>query len=264
MPSVTIVAKRKPEVCAIAERLRASLSTQGVAVAADESAAGDLVVVVGGDGTFLHAAAIHGDRGAPLLGVNAGDLGFLTEFAVAEAEDAAIRALSGGLPIEERMRLRAAFADGEAHAALNDVVVSQRGIARLMEVEAWLDGQLVAEYRSDGLIVATPTGSTAYNLAAGGPMLTPSLRAMVLTPVCPHTLTNRPLVISAARRLRVRVTGRADHASFTIDGQRVRDVPPGEWVELRAHEKPLRCVRNPARSYFDVLRTKLNWGVREG
>lgn len=262
MAIVSLVVKQRPEVAELAGRLQQAMEKRGVALAQNTQADCDLVVVLGGDGTFLHAAHLYGDRGVALLGVNAGGLGFLAEFSFDEAESAIARALRGELPVETRMRLRITDTAGHIHSALNDVVVSQRGIARLIDVEAWLDGQHVAEYRADGLIVATPTGSTAYNLSAGGPLLTPELQAMVLTPVCPHTMTNRPLVFPATSKLRLRVTGHAERPSLTADGQRELEIAHGAWIEVCAHEHPLRCLRNPARPYFDVLRAKLTWGLR--
>ncbi|MEK6607416.1 MAG: NAD(+)/NADH kinase [Myxococcota bacterium] len=283
MPSVAFVIKRKPEAVQIAASLRAEIGRSGVEVregasprpkgrARDEA---DLVVVVGGDGTFLHAAHLYGDRGVPLLGVNAGGLGFLTEFSVEEAAGAIARALAGELPVHARMRLRvSAGNDGAsaAYSALNDAVLAQGALARVLDVETFLDGHRVTTYKADGLIVATPTGSTAYTLAAGGPVLTPDLQAMVVTPICPHTLTNRPLVVPASSVLRLcaaasaRATGPAGSAErprLTIDGQRGEEIAAGAWVEVRVHERPLRCFHNPARPFFEVLRAKLKWGVRE-
>lgn len=263
MSTVGLVVKRKPEVGALALRLSRTLTARGVVIAEDVATPCDLVVVLGGDGTFLRAAHLYGDRGIPLLGVNAGGLGFLTEFSVDKADDAIVRALAGELPMQERMRLRVTPEAGQPESALNDVVISQRGIARLLDVQAWLDTQLVAQYKADGLIVATPTGSTAYNLSAGGPILTPDLFAMVLTPICPHTLTNRPLVVPADAKLRLRVMGHAERPSLTVDGQHEVELAGGGWVEISAEKTAIRCVRNPDRPYFDLLREKLTWGVRE-
>lgn len=264
MATVALVVKRRPEVAELAATLRTSLERRGIKVV-DESAAGaDLVVVLGGDGTFLHAAHLQGDRGVPIVGVNAGGLGFLSEFSIEEAESTIEQALRGALPIDARMRLHVVVRDGvaEEHTVLNDITLSQSGLARLIDLEAHLDGHLVTTYKADGLIVATPTGSTAYNLAAGGPILAPDLQAMILTPICPHTLTNRPVVVPSASTLRLRVSGRTERAVLTLDGQREMDVSPDTWVEVSVHGRPLRCVRNPSREFFDILRTKLQWGVR--
>ncbi len=168
----------------------------------------DALAVLGGDGTFLYGAGLVADHGVPLFGVNLGSLGFMTHFGRTEARAAIVAACLGQLPIEERMRLSVTIrtADGvagETRNAVNDAVIAQRSIARLLDLEARLDGTPIATYKADGMIVSTPTGSTAYTLAAGGPILTPDLEAIVLTPICPHTLTNRPLVVRADSRLSV-------------------------------------------------------------
>lgn len=264
---VGIVAKRNnPEAHALAARLEQNLRARGVKVSRDVDAGADLVVVLGGDGTFLSAAHLYGDRGASLLGVNLGGLGMLTAFTVDEMDEAVAKALEGKLPVEERMRLRIELKDGDrksSYVALNDAVVSQGAIARLLDLETMLDGTRVALYKADGLIIATPTGSTAYTLAAGGPVLTPGLRAMVLTPICPHALTHRTVVVPADSVLRIRAVGAQEHVLLTVDGQRGEQLAPGAQVEVRAHEQPIRLLCNPARSHFETLRTKLYWGVRE-
>jgi len=261
-----VVKRNKPEAEALAQRLEALLAARGVPVARAQESPVDLVVVLGGDGTFLHAAHMWGERGVPLVGVNLGGMGMLTAFAPDEMEDAVLRALDGALPIERRMRLRVAMRAGDrtsAYVAVNDAVVSQGAIARMLDLETLLDGVRVALYKADGLIVATPTGSTAYTLAAGGPVLTPDLRAMVLTPICPHALTHRTAVVPAESVLLIRVVGEHEHVFLTVDGQRGQQLPPGAEVEVRAHERPLLCLRNPARPFFETLRTKLKWGFRE-
>jgi len=225
----------------------------------------DLLVVLGGDGTLLNGAALVAERGIPILGINLGHLGFLTSCAPADAEPAIERALSGQLPLEERLRLRCVLArkDGDeiVKFACNDVVVSQGALARLIELEAFLDGNLITRYRADGLIVGTPTGSTAYNLAAGGPIVTPDVRAVVVTPICPHTLTNRPLVAPASSRLSIRLAAPADHVMVTIDGQWGTQLRDGDTIEISQASPPLYLFR-PAESYFEVLRQKLSWGER--
>jgi NAD+ kinase len=225
----------------------------------------DLLVVLGGDGTLLHGAALVADRGVPILGVNLGHLGFLTSCAPADAKAALDRALKGEMALEERMRLRCDLkrATGEVITkfACNDAVVSQGALARLIELDARLDGTRIALYRADGLIVATPTGSTAYTLAAGGPVVTPDVRAFVVTPICPHTLTNRPVVCPSTSRIAVRLVAPADHVMITIDGQWGTTLGTGDVIELSQASPPLYLYR-PAESYFDVLRQKLRWGER--
>jgi NAD+ kinase len=226
----------------------------------------DLLVVLGGDGTLLHGAELVADRGVPILGVNLGHLGFLTSCPPDRARETLELALAGKLEVDRRMRLRVAVerADGEqlVRYACNDAVISQGALARLLEFEAALDGAPISTYRADGLILSTPTGSTAYSLAAGGPILTPDLEAMVLTPICPHTLTNRPLVVPAHSRLSIKLGRAARNVVLTVDGQWGTEVGDKDRVEVHAADRPLMLYRPANTSYFDILREKLDWGVR--
>jgi NAD+ kinase len=225
----------------------------------------DLAVVLGGDGTMLRASRLVADRGKPVLGINLGQLGFLAMFSPAEAKVALGAALAGKLPRAERMRLRVTFEHAGASPfvryALNDAVLHQGAMARLIDIEAFCDGQFIASYRADGLIVATPTGSTAYNMAAGGPIVIPSQAAMTLTPICAHALTNRPLVIGASATLTMRLAGEARGVILTVDGQWASSFLPGDTVRLTAAERPLVMFVSD-QSFFDVMRDKLHWGVR--
>ncbi|HJX51998.1 MAG TPA: NAD(+)/NADH kinase [Polyangia bacterium] len=225
----------------------------------------DILVALGGDGTFLHGADLVGDLDVPLLGLNLGSLGFLTPYATSEAGAALVDAVEGRLGVEERMRLQVTLRSGagrvERHSALNEAVITQRDLARLMDLAASLDGDTIATYKADGLILSTPTGSTAYNLSAGGPILTPDLEAIVLTPICPHTLTNRPLVVRADRTLSVTNVS-SDHAILTVDGLWSREVEPQDIVEVCKATRPLRIFR-PRSSFFGILRQKLSWGERK-
>ena len=228
----------------------------------------DLAVVLGGDGTMLRAARLVADQGKPVLGVNLGQLGFLAMFAPAEAKAALAAALAGQLARTERMRLAVTFRRAGAppvvRAALNDAVLHQGAMARLIEVEASCDGQFIASYRADGLIVASPTGSTAYNMAAGGPIVVPGdigLGAMTLTPICAHALTNRPLVNAATATLRFRLVGDARGVILTVDGQWAHSFLPGDTVEITAAKTPLVLFAS-RQSFFDVMRDKLHWGAR--
>ena len=225
----------------------------------------DALVVLGGDGTFLHGAALVADHGVPVLGINLGSLGFMTHYSLSEARTAVEAAASGTLPVDERMRLevvvRAAGRQAETRHALNEAVI-QRDVARLLDISAARDGEEITTYKADGLIISTPTGSTAYSLAAGGPILTPDLEAIVLTPICPHTLTNRPVVIRADAQ--VTVSNVSDHpVVVTIDGWWSRQLAPGDGLEVRKTERPLRIFRAP-HGFFAVLRQKLSWGERNG
>jgi NAD+ kinase len=225
----------------------------------------DVLVILGGDGTFLHGASLVSDHGVPLLGINLGTLGFMTHYTLPEAQAAVEAAATGKLPIDERMRLRVTVRSGEteleSRTALNEAVI-QRANPRLLDLKAELDGGPIAVYKADGLIVSTPTGSTAYNLAAGGPILTPDLEAIVLTPICPHTLTNRPVVIRADAQ--AKVTNVSAHpVTMTVDGRWQRDLAPGDSMDVRKADRPLRTFR-PQNTFFAVLRQKLSWGERQG
>ncbi len=233
-----------------------------------------MLVVLGGDGTMLYGAGLLVDRPVPLLGVNLGHLGFLTCCGPAEALSTLAAALEGTLPCEERRRLNCrVYHRGDSvssnpvlvaeRSALNDVVLSQPNLARLFELEAYIDGDPVTTYRADGLIISTPTGSTAYNLAAGGPILMPGMDALVLSPICPHTLTARPLVTHLSSRIEVRPGRAADNILLTVDGQWSHRLGPHDLVEVTCAAAPVRVYRPPNRSFFDLLRNKLHWGVRD-
>jgi NAD+ kinase len=225
----------------------------------------DVMVALGGDGTFLFGAKLVADHDVPLLGLNLGSLGFLTPYTVSEASAALADAAQGRLPVEERMRLlvtlRAKDKPAESQTALNEAVISQREVVRLMDLLATTNGDTIATYKADGLILCTPTGSTAYNLSAGGPILSPDLEAIVLTPICPHTLTNRPLVVRADTG--VSVTNVSPYQGLvTVDGHWSREMAPGDVVEVRMLERRLRVFR-PGHSFFKILHQKLFWGERK-
>jgi NAD+ kinase len=232
---------------------------------ADFGASVDLAVVLGGDGTMLRAARLVADAGRPVLGINLGQLGFLAMFAPADAKAALAAALAGSLTRTERMRLAVTFtrqgSEPVVRHALNDAVLHQGAMARLIEIDARCDGQWVAAYRADGLIIATPTGSTAYNMAAGGPIVAPGHDAMTLTPICAHALTHRPLVIGARSTIRLSLGGDARGVILTVDGQWAHSFLPGDAVEMTASAHPF-VMYVSERSFFDVMRDKLHWGVR--
>jgi NAD+ kinase len=225
----------------------------------------DVMVALGGDGTFLFGAKLVADSDVPLLGLNLGSLGYLTPYSISEASSALAEAAQGRLPIEERMRLlvtlRAKDRPAESQSAVNEAVINQREIARLMDLLATTNGDTITTYKADGLILSTPTGSTAYNLSAGGPVLSPDLEAIVLTPICPHALSNRPLVVRAD--MGVSVTNVSSyHGVLTVDGHWRREVAPGDVVEVQLMQKRLRLFR-PRHSFFKILRKKLSWGERK-
>ncbi len=238
----------------------------GVAASAHAELAqtADLLVVLGGDGTLLALARAVGERAVPILGINLGTLGFLAEVSVDEMESALERALGGSLSIERRLRIavehvRAGRTIGR-WLALNDAVITS-SVARLIEIETRADDRLVSTYHADGLIVSTPTGSTAYSLSAGGPILLPSLEALVLTPICPHTLTQRPLVIPDSVVLEI-ATKPGAKARLTVDGQQEVELVDHDRVRVRRSEHGVLLMVPPQRSRFDVLRAKLRWGER--
>jgi NAD+ kinase len=232
---------------------------------AELGAAVDLAIVLGGDGTMLRAARLVADHGRPVLGINLGQLGFLVGFAPSHAKQALTEALAGTLPQTRRMRLAVTFqrrgAEPVIRYALNDAVVHQGAMARLVEIEAFVDGEFVASYRADGLIVATPTGSTAYNMAAGGPIVLPGQEAMALTPICAHALTNRPLVISASSTIRLQLGADVRGALLTVDAQWGHSFVHGDSAEIAAASAPL-IMFTSKQSFFDVMREKLHWGAR--
>ncbi len=224
----------------------------------------DMLVVLGGDGTMLAAARLVESRPIPILGVNAGGLGFLTAVTREEAFTALEHVFSRSFSEEERLMLRARVVRrGEeviAAAALNDAVVSKGALSHMVQLEISINGQFVTRLRGDGLIVSTPTGSTAYSMAAGGPILNPSVHALILTPICPHTLTNRPIVIPQDVLVEVVLVSKDRGATATFDGQVGLALQPGDTVEIRASENKTRLIRFPDRSYYDMLSNKLKWG----
>ena len=224
----------------------------------------DAIVVLGGDGTLLAASHLL-DRPIPVLGVNFGHLGFLTEITLPELYPTLEGVLDGTYRYEERRMLRAVV-HGPQQAdsvgdVLNDIVVTKAALSRIIELDVRVDGVFVSAFRADGLIVSSPTGSTAYNLAAGGPILHPALPAVVLTPICPHMLTNRPLVVSDDAKIEVHLrAGREGEVHITFDGQRGFSLRRDDVVEVTRSPRTIRLVKAPNREFFEVLRTKLKWG----
>ena len=225
----------------------------------------DLAVVLGGDGTMLRASRVIGNSGTPVLGINQGRLGFLAPFEPSVALETIRDALAGKLPETRRMRIQVRLESrtGETQTliALNDVVIHQGAVARLLELNAYLDDDFIASYRADGLIVATPTGSTAYNLAAGGPILLPEQQAMALTPICAHALTMRPLV--ASHDSTVTIATDDQEAAVTVDGYWSQTLYGGDRLVVTEASAPLIVFGAPGKGYFDILREKMHWGVRE-
>jgi len=230
----------------------------------------DLMVVLGGDGTLIAMAGQIAEAGVtvPILGVNFGNLGFLTEITLPELYESLESILDGDSEIEERMMLRArTLRDGRVYAdrlLVNDVVITKAALSRIIDLSVSVGDQKVMQVRADGLIVATPTGSSAYNLAAGGPIVHPALDALLLTPIAPHMLTNRPVVLPTTAPVRVTplMDGTTEEVFVTFDGQSGHPLQPNDVVEIERADAPLRLVRATSRTYFDVLRQKLKWGER--
>jgi len=230
----------------------------------------DLVVVLGGDGTLLGMAdrIAKADADVPIMGVNFGSLGFLTEITLEDLYPALENVLDGRAQVDLRLMLRSRVLREDTlradHRVLNDVVVNRGAGSPIIDLSVSVDGAFVTRVRADGLIVASPTGSTAYNLACGGPILHPEVDAVVLTPIAPHTLTNRPVVIPATAEVRIQPSlGQAgDEVVASFDGQESVRLQHGDIVSVRAALKPLRLVRSARRTYFEVLRQKLKWGER--
>jgi NAD+ kinase len=234
---------------------------------ADLAAKVDLLVVLGGDGTLLAAARAAGERGVPILGVNLGTLGFLVETSGDELYRALEEVLAGRFRVEERMRLSVSVDRGGErlgeYIALNDAVIARMSLSRMIDVAVRADGMDVTTYHADGLIVATPTGSSAYSLSAGGPLLLPDLEAIVLTPICPHTLTQRPLVLPQHCDVEIEIIDtRGGEVHVTADGQVGCEVVQGDRVRIRRSPHPLKLLVPPWRNRFEVMREKLGWGAR--
>jgi len=225
----------------------------------------DLAIIVGGDGTLLNAARSLADHDVPLLGINLGRLGFLADVLPADMTQTLDAILSGDYQSEERLMLHARIERegqrvGEAEA-LNDIVIHKWEVARMIELETYINGRFVNTHRSDGLIVATPTGSTAYALSGGGPILHPALDTVVLVPICPHTLSYRPIVVDAASEIEI-VVNDSTHtqAQVTCDGQINLRLMPGDRVLIRRKERKIRLIHPAGHDYFEILRVKLGWG----
>ncbi len=220
----------------------------------------DLAIVVGGDGTLLHTARSLVDHDVPLLGINLGRLGFLADISPGEMTVVLSRILAGEYEEERRFLLHTTI-DGTESLALNDVVVHKWNIARMIEFETHVDGSFVDAQRSDGLIISTPTGSTAYALSGGGPLLHPSLNATVLVPICPHTLSNRPIVVSGDSVIEIVVCGHteSEHVRVTCDGQESMPLD-GQRITIRKHNHAVRLIHPRDHDHFNILRAKLGWG----
>ena len=235
--------------------------------------AADLMIAIGGDGTMLYAGNLSRQTGIPLLGINRGRLGFLADVSPDEMLDSVDHLLAGEYTLESRLLLDAKLTKGNGDVvtatALNDVVLQRRETGRMVDIQASIDGKFVNTHSGDGLIVATPTGSTAYALSCGGPIIQPKLDAVVIVPICPHTLTDRPIVVPASESIGIRVLEREDtKAEVTIDGHAIGEIRAADELVISAAEGRLTLIHPPGYDFFGILRSKLFWGrdsrVRDG
>ncbi|MBF0342271.1 MAG: NAD(+)/NADH kinase [Magnetococcales bacterium] len=261
------LAERHRKVTVVSEiAMAAGISTRSAARKPQETLpeGQDLVVVIGGDGTFIAAARAVEEVDVPLLGVNMGRLGFLTDTPRDKMLEAMDRVLAGEYRLEQRMRLSVEVVrEGRIPLTcrvLNDVVIHKGELARMMEFDVSMDDQFVFSSRADGLIISTPTGSTAYALSAGGPIIHPGLNAILLAPICPHTLTNRPIVVPGAGTACITLAERGLDRQLTLDGQSGFPLSGGDKILVRRSTHPLRVLHAPDRNHFMVLREKLRWG----
>jgi NAD+ kinase len=251
-PEIEREAIAKQTGCAVAEVEAEKLAAQV-----------DLVLVLGGDGTMIATSRMLGDTEVPVLGINFGGLGYLAEFRIEELYAALESILSGNYRLDKRVMLSVELGGAEEatrNRVLNDVVINKSALARIIEIEAYLNGQFVNSFRADGLIVSTPTGSTAYNLSAGGPVIFPSMNAVVITPICPFTLSNRPIVVPDDAIIELRLKTDKEDVALTLDGQVGFPLKIDDRVIIRKSKTTFNLVQPMNRNYFDVLRDKLRWG----
>jgi NAD+ kinase len=226
----------------------------------------DMIIVLGGDGTLLSVARLVGNHEVPILGVNLGGLGFLTEIHLDELYRVLERVIQGDFKTDERVVLNTGVVRKGKRLAeftvLNDAVINKGALARIIDIETTINGEYLTTFKSDGLIVSTPTGSTAYNLSAGGPIVYPSLHAIIITPICPHTLTNRPIMIPDDVEIRALLKSRQQEVILTLDGQQGFPLEFEDVVEVKKADSRILLIKSPYRHYFEVLREKLKWGGR--
>ena len=227
----------------------------------------ELVVVLGGDGTLISVARLFSGKGVPIVGINLGSLGFLTEVTVEELYPVLELCLKGAPCVSERMMLEVSVCregrEIEKQSVLNDIVINKGALARIIDLETKVNGQFLTTYRADGLIISTPTGSTGYSMSAGGPIIHPRMSCIVITPICPHTLTNRPIVVSDESNITITVASSFDEKVYlTLDGQVGFKLMEGDSIDVRSSLETTALVMSQSRDYFEVLRTKLKWGGR--
>ncbi|MGE4578711.1 MAG: NAD(+)/NADH kinase [Desulfuromonadales bacterium] len=284
MKRIGIYIKRKnPTAVQVAREVSDWLAQRGIEVFFEEGLAAEmgeaqgypgrsipamvnLILVLGGDGTLISVARQVGDLKTPILGVNLGSLGFLTEVTLDELYPVLERVIQGDFTVSDRMMMDVVvLRQGQKvgrFRVLNDVVINKGALARIIDMEASVDDVYLTTFKADGLIISTPTGSTAYNLAAGGPIMSPGLHCLVISPICPHMLTNRPIIVPDESIIRIEVKFQDEDVVFTADGQVGMPLQGGDIVEVRRSKSSTLLVKSPSKDFFQVLRTKLKWGER--
>jgi len=283
MQRIGVFAKRnQPDAVKLAGQVQAWLVERGLTVMLEERLAikmganghpaaaippqCDMIVVLGGDGTLISVAREIGDLEIPILGVNLGSLGFLTEITRQELFPVLTRVLAGDYTLSDRLMLEVVVERAGDPVAnfrvLNDVVINKGALARIIDMKAWVGDSYLTTYKADGLIISSPTGSTAYNMAAGGPIIYPGTDCIVITPICPHMLSNRPIIIPADLVVRIEVMFQDEDVLLTADGQVGMPLQAGDIVSVRRANNCTRLIVSPDKEYFEVLRTKLRWGER--
>jgi NAD+ kinase len=282
MNKIGIIAKNIPEARKAAKKLASWLGSRHKKVFVDSDTAeainirghegaeiaalAEMLIVLGGDGTLLSASRLVADahRDVPIFGVNLGSLGFMAEVSLDELYDNLEKAIAGKLETEDRMLLNVSVLRSNKRVAsyrvLNDAVINKGALARMMELKISVNDGHLTTLRADGLIVATPTGSTAYSLSAGGPIIHPTIHCFVVTPICPHTLSNRPIALPDNVTVSVCLTSQSEDVSLTLDGQIGFPLAPHDVVEIKKSRAKMKLIKHPAKSYYEILRTKLKWG----
>lgn len=250
------------------ERLAKAIKSKNAVIKEEIPRLVDVVVVLGGDGTFLSVSRTLKDYDIPLLGVNMGGLGFLTEFTVDELFPMMEKVINGDYETEKRGMITAKVVRKKKnigkYAVLNDLVINNGPVSRIVDLAIYIDGNHITTFRADGIIFSTPTGSTAYSLSAGGPIVYPTLPVIIITPICPHILTNRPLVVSSESEIRVKVLTDIQNTHLTLDGQIAITLYQDDDIYLKSSSDFVNLIRSPFRDYFSILKTKLMWGERYG
>jgi NAD+ kinase len=253
-----------------ADKLGRWLEQKGISVSLNRIAPDiDILIILGGDGTLLHIAAEAAHYSIPVIGINLGHLGFLTELTENEAEEALEKIILGSIIVENRLMLKACLLKNGVHQgyryALNDVVINKNSLDRVLHLSARADEEFITTYKADGLIISTPTGSTAYNLSAGGPLVYPGLASILVTPICPFMLSSRPVLLPSNRTITTRFDTQdsTETANVIIDGQPSWSMDKDDILEVKAAENPLQLIVSPHKDYFAILRNKLRWGIQE-